>query len=175
MSFSFKKLCYQSRQHFNLKNYNGSFKEGHTNHQAHDGVTTFIHYTIPYQKLILNTSLQAIAFRNNIGRDVTIVYIYNSQSHNVSEDLLSTLFQQLSKPVMLTRDFNSCHQIWGNPANDNRGCPVLNSINKNQLNFLNDGRHTRTSDTSKSAIDLTIACPLVTAHPILKCHRQSFK
>ena len=30
-------------------------------------------------------------------------------------------------------------------------------INKNQINILNDGRHTRTSGNSKSAIDLTIA------------------
>ena len=36
---------------------------------------------------------------------------------------------------------------------------------KNQLSILNDGRHTRTSGTSKSAIDLTIASPSL--QPIL--------
>ena len=38
-----------------LKNYNGLFKEGHKNHRAHGGVAIFIHYTISYQNLILDT------------------------------------------------------------------------------------------------------------------------
>ena len=144
---------------FNLKNYNELFKEGNANHQAHGGVAIFIHYTIPYQKLILNTPLQAIAARINIGRDMTIVSIYNSQSHDTSENLLSTLFQQLPKPVALKRDFNSFHQIWRRPANDKRKCQVSNFINKNQLNILKDGRHTRASGISKSAFHLTIVSP----------------
>ena len=47
----------------------------------------------------------------------------------------------------------------GKPGNDVRGVRVLKFIEKKQLNILNDGRHTRTSGTSKSAIDLTIASP----------------
>ena len=47
----------------NLKNYNGLFKEGHMNDRAHGGVAIFIHEIIPFQKLILNTPLQAIAAR----------------------------------------------------------------------------------------------------------------
>ena len=62
----------------NLKNYNGSFKEGHTSIRALGGVEIFIRETIPYQIVTLNTQLQAIAARINIGKDVTIVSIYNS-------------------------------------------------------------------------------------------------
>ena len=80
---------------FNLKDYNGLIQEGHTDCPAHEGVAIFIHETIPYQKLILNTPLQAIAARIKIERDVTIVSIYNSRVHAISEYLLSTLFQQL--------------------------------------------------------------------------------
>ena len=115
---------------FNLKNYIVLFKEGHTNYRTHKVVASFIHVTIPYRKLILNTPLQAIAARSNIGRDVNIVSVYNSRSHATSEKLLSILFKQLPKPVMLTRDFNSYHQIWKSPANDNRGGQVSNFINK---------------------------------------------
>ena len=97
---------------FNLKNDNGLLKEGDTNYGTHGGVAIFIHETIPYQKLILTTSLQAIADRINIGRDVTIVSIYNSRSHALSEKLLSTLIQQVPKHVMLTGDFNSYNQKW---------------------------------------------------------------
>ena len=63
----------------NLKNYNGLFKEGHTDLRAHEGVAIFIHETISHQKVILNTPLQAITARINIGRDVTIVSIYRSR------------------------------------------------------------------------------------------------
>ena len=138
---------------FNLKNYKGLFKEWHTNIRAHGGVTIFIHKTNPYQKVILNTPVQAIAARISIGRDVTIVSIYNSRIHDISENPLSTLLQQLPKPVILTGDFNSLNQIWGSPVDDNRGDNVLSFINKNQLNILNDRRHTRTSGTLNSAID----------------------
>ena len=62
---------------FNLKNYYGLFKEGSTNYWAHGWVAIFIHETIPYQKWIFNTPLKAIGTRNNIGRDVTIISIYN--------------------------------------------------------------------------------------------------
>ena len=76
-----------------------------------------------------------------IGRDVTIVSFYNSRSNTISEYLISTLFQQLPKPLILTGDFNSFHQIWRSPANGNCGCQVLSFINKNQLKVLNDARH----------------------------------
>ena len=60
---------------FNLKNYNALFKEGHTNYRMYGKVAIIIHKTILYQKLILNTPLQAISARINIGRDVTMVSI----------------------------------------------------------------------------------------------------
>ena len=157
---------------FNFKNYNGLFREGHTNYQTHVGVAIFIHHTTPYKNLNLNTPLQAIAARITIGRDVTIVSIYNTRSRDIRENLLSTLFQQLPKHVILTRDLNSYHQIWGSPLNDNRGRKVLNSISTNQLNILNDGRHTGTSGTSKSAIDLTISSPSL--QPILSRNARHY-
>ena len=95
----------------NLKNYNSLLKEGHTNYRAYGRLAIFIHETIPYQKLILNTPLQALAARINIGRDVTIVSIYNSRSHAISENLLSTLFQQIPKPLILTGELNSYHKV----------------------------------------------------------------
>ena len=88
---------------------------------------------------------------------MTIVSIYSSRCHDISENLLSALFQQLPKSVKFTGDFNSYHQRCRNPANDDRGCQVLSLINKNQLNNFNDLRHTIISGTSKSAIDLTYA------------------
>ena len=90
-----------------LKNCNRLFKEWHTNYPEIEGAAVSIHKTFPYQKLIFNTPLQAISGRFNKGRDVTIVFIYNSRRHHLSKNLLTTLFQQLSEPVILTGDFIS--------------------------------------------------------------------
>ena len=59
-------LCFQetmlSKQtNLNLKKYMGLFKKGQTNILAHGKVAIFLHETVPYQKIILKTSLQAIA------------------------------------------------------------------------------------------------------------------
>ena len=101
---------------FNLKNYNGLFKEGHANDRAHGEVAMFNHETITYQNLIPNIPLQSISAKINIGRDVTIVSNYNSRSRAVNENLFSTLFQQIPKPVRLTGYFNNYHQIWESPG-----------------------------------------------------------
>ena len=86
-------LCIQEttlskQKNFNLKNYNGLFKEGQTKIRANGGVAIFIHETIPYQIVTLNTPLQAIAARINIWSDVTTVSNYNLRSHDISENLL---------------------------------------------------------------------------------------
>ena len=105
---------------FYMKYYNGLFN-GHIYCRAHVGVAIFIHETILHQKLTLKTPLRAISARVSKGRDVTIVPIYISRSHDITEKFLSTLVQQLPKPVVVEEDFNSYHQIWRNPVNDNRG------------------------------------------------------
>ena len=109
---------------FSIKNYNGLFKEGHINRRAHEGVAIFIHGNIPFKEITINTPLQAIAARINIGIDVAIVSIYNSRGEN----LLSTLFHQLPKPVRITGDFNSYNQISGSPEDDVRGVELLDFI-----------------------------------------------
>ena len=113
----------------NLNTYNGFFKEGHTNPRAPGEVAIFIKETIPYQKLILNTPLTAIIARIKIGRDVSIVSLYNLQSYAISDNLQSILFQHLPKIVILRGGLNSYHIIWGSAANDNRVCQVLGFIN----------------------------------------------
>ena len=113
-----------------IKNYSGLFKEGHINRQSHGGIAIFIHDNIPFKEITVNTPLQALVDRTNIGIYVTIVSIYNSRNHEISENVLSTLVHQLPKPVILPGDFNSYNQIWGSPENDVGGVKVLKFIEK---------------------------------------------
>ena len=73
---------------FNSKKYNWIIRKRHTNIGALGGVAIFIHETTPYQKVTLYTPLHAIAARINIESDVTIVSIYNSRSHGISDNIL---------------------------------------------------------------------------------------
>ena len=70
---------------FNIKNYIGLFK-GHINRRAHGGVTISIHGNIPFKEITVNTPLQAIAARINIGIDGTLVSTYNTRSHDIGEN-----------------------------------------------------------------------------------------
>ena len=105
---------------FNIKKYEGIFKERHKNRRAHEGVPVFIHKNILFKEITINTPLQVIAAGINIGIDVTVVSIYNSPSQDINENLLSTIFRQLPKPVILKGEFNSYNQIWVSPENDVR-------------------------------------------------------
>ena len=60
---------------FNIKNYNGLFKEGRINRRARGGVAIFILDNIPFKEIATYTPLQELAARSNIGIDVTVVSI----------------------------------------------------------------------------------------------------
>ena len=44
-----------TNQNFNLPNYNIERCDGHFNRRAHGGVATFIHSSLPYERIQLNT------------------------------------------------------------------------------------------------------------------------
>ena len=123
---------------FKLRHFIGIHKEGHLNHRAHGGVAIFIHETLPYKEIELNTPIQAVAAQISIGKPVTVASIYNSRSHQINESLLTDILKQLPKPVILTGDFNAYHHVWGSPEIDNRGTQVFNFTQNNNLNIIND-------------------------------------
>ena len=76
----------------------------------------FIHDSILPKKL--NTLLQAVAVTVNIYTELSVVTIYNSRNQGTNEQLLTVVLQKLPKPVILTGDFNSYLEYWGNSSND---------------------------------------------------------
>ena len=77
-----------------------------------------------------------------MGIEVTVFTIYYSISHVIEQQILTNLFQQITKPVFLTGDFNSYHEYWGNSSNDRRRNKVLNFTQKHQLYLMNYVIHT---------------------------------
>ena len=90
---------------------------------------------------------------------INFIIIYISRSHEINEQFLTDLFQQLPEPVKFKGVFNRYNEFWGNTSNDSRGNQVFDFIQKHQLNLLNHGRYTRAAGTSKSANDATKVSP----------------
>lgn len=144
---------------FNVSNYNCVRADGHFNRRAHGGVAVFVHESLPYLPVQLNTELQAVAVTVQLSRKITICSIYNSRSHSLTEQLLNNLINQLPAPIILMGDFNSYSPLWGSSSTDARGRAVESFIETNSLNVLNNGSPTRVGFNSESAIDLTIISP----------------
>jgi len=151
---------------FNIPNYNCVRRQGHINRRVHGGTALFIHESVPYNDLGLNTELEAVAISVNLDTTITVCSLYNSRNHNISEQLLNDLLQSLPQPALILGDINSYSIRWGSEATDVRGRIFENFLNTNNLITLNSGTPTRIGYNSETAIDVSIASPGVAA----SCH-----
>ena len=144
-----------------LPGYNIEKRDGHFNRSAHGGVCLYIHQDIPYHRIQLNTTIQAVAIRIQLSTVLTICNIYSSRQHQLTSEQLNDLYSQLPQPAILLGDFNAYNPLWGSAAIDSRGRAMETFMNNNNLNILNDGRPTRIGYQSETCIDLTICSPVL--------------
>ena len=144
---------------FKIPQYTVYRRQGHHNATDHGGVALLIHKSISHNFLPLRTELQAIAATIYLTRPITVVSIYSSRSHRLTEALMTELSQQLPSPVLLLGDFNSYHDMWGCERTDPRGVIMANTIDSLNLVLLNSGQPTRITLESETAIDLSICSP----------------
>ena len=129
-------------------------KQGHHSHIYHVGVALFIHNTIPYSQITIDSPLQIVAARIQLGNklvSVASIYIPGSTSTNLYE--LKNIVGQLPKHFLLLGDFNGHNQTWGDVRIDPRGRMLESPLIDENLNYLNDGSPTHVSNT---CIDLSI-------------------
>lgn len=112
----------------------------------------------PYQPVILDTNLLAIAARISIPAPITVVSIYLQRNGiNNLEQKLNHLIKQLDKPFLILGDVNAHHPEWGSAKCDGRGNIVHNVLQENDCIVLNDESYTYVKGTYTSAIDLSVA------------------
>ena len=140
----------------NLTNYNYIHKDGHTNYTIHGGVGLYIHETVPYTEIALDTQYQAVAARIHIKRTLTVASIYLSRAHQINKQNLIKLIKQLPKPLILLGDFNSYNMMWGSRETDARGRVIEEVTTDMDLVILNNGQPTRISYNVETAIDLSM-------------------
>ena len=110
------------------------------------------HYPIP-----LNTTLQAMAFRIRLRKDITICNMY-IQHQNLAFNDIQDLYNQLPKPAVMLGDFNARHTLWGDHQINQRGRTMEDFIMQNDVGMLNNGQptHFHAQTATESAIDLSI-------------------
>ena len=147
-------------QKFRIPHYHMFHTPGTFSGRYHGGVAILVHENLPiHPEIKLDTPLQAIAIRVNIGIRITICSIYNSRAHPLDKRLLARLLEQLPQPVLMVGDFNAYHPLWGSPTADVRGGIVESFIAESGLNILNDGSPTRVGGTSETHLDLSFISP----------------
>lgn len=145
----------------NIKGYNALCKQGHYNQRFHGGVALYIHNSVPFNKIDIQSETQIIAAQVSLSahKMVTIASVYIPPRANEDfEDLLACI-TALPKPFVIMGDFNAHHIDWGNRTNDRRGRLLQEFCQNNNINIINDGSATHISGTS---IDLTLVSPEIT-------------
>ena len=90
---------------FNLPHYSCYRRDGHFNVTPHGGVALFIHESIPFQTIGLNCALQAVAPVVQLDVPITICSLYASRNHNLTQESLSEVLDQLPAPMVILDDF----------------------------------------------------------------------
>ena len=144
---------------FRIPNYTILRREGHYSRRWHGGVALLIHDTIPMQEVELNTNIQAVAARVDIGHAVTVCSLYSAGAHQLTRQMLNNLFDQLADPVIIMGDFNAHNTAWNCQNTNERGRMLERVIAERNLNILNDGTPTRVSGEEESVIDISGCSP----------------
>ena len=76
------------------------------------GVAILSHATLPYTRVRLYTTLEAVAITLNSNKQYTICSIYLSPNNNVSKEDIQDLIRQLPQPFLLLGDFNAKQPLW---------------------------------------------------------------
>ena len=89
--------------------------------RSHGGCLLYVRHDIPQISVDLQTDLQAVAVKIDIGRTYTICSIYLPPNDDVSNEDLVDLIHQLPQPFLLLGDTNSRHPLWGDVLANTKG------------------------------------------------------
>ena len=106
-----------------VKRYSSYCKQGNVNRRYHGGVATYVHESIPTERLIIELHFQVVAMRVNIKKNltITIANTYLPGSTNFVRGEMCRIINSLPNPKILVGDFNAHNTVWGNECMDRRG------------------------------------------------------
>ena len=125
------------------------------------GLLTLVKSSIPFYQINVNSDLEALAIRINIGKEYTVCNIYVSPSEPVTTQQIINLVDQLPTPFILLGDLNARSDLWGDTVTNNHGHVIENLLANANICLLNDGSptHFHVQTNTESCIDLTLISP----------------
>ena len=138
---------------YNIVHSNRARQDGHER-----GAAILIHKRFNYDRLQLQTNLQAVAVSLYLDRKYTVCSLYLPH-HPVSQNQIDSLIRELPQPFLLLGDVNARSTFWGSDTTDSRGRLIENSIINNPISVLNNGEptHYHIQTNSYSTIDLSLS------------------
>ena len=125
------------------------------NHER--GAALLIHQAVNYTKIVLRTTLQAVAAKVTLGRTYSICSLYLPHVPITSEDI-KNLLDELPSPFIIFGDFNARNTLCNDSITNNRGSAIERILLRRNVGILNDGSpthfHLQTGTTS--VIDLAL-------------------
>ena len=126
------------------------------------GLAILIRSDSGFQRLPLNSPLQTMAVRLNVGPTlITLCNIYVSPREQLNHQDLNNLINQLPRPFLIGGDFNSTHTMWGNRSCNQRGLTLERLLTNTDLYLLNTNEitHLHIQSGTTSAIDMGFCTP----------------
>ena len=126
--------------------------------RAHGGAAIIVKKSLRHSVINLNSTLQAVAIRVILDREVTVCSLYLPPNDPFLLSDIQNLIDELPSPFLILGDFNAHNPLWGGDKADSKGEQIEDLINSNAVNLFNDGSMTFHSvpKNQLSAIDLTI-------------------
>ena len=113
---------------------------------------------MPCYRISLNTELEAIAIRIDIGKQYTVCNIYISPTEQISTNQIVHLINQLPAPFILLGDFNARSNYWGDSLTNSHGTQIENLLMTTEVCLLNSDAptHFHVQTATETCIDLAL-------------------
>ena len=116
-----------------------------------------------YKKIIINSNSDEIEvigckIKINENKSLDVVSVYINHNININMTNMDNILNKVQTPYIIGGDFNAHSMEWGCANNSPRGDVILDTLEKYDAVFLNDGSFTRLQipPNQSSAIDLTL-------------------
>ena len=146
-----------------IPDFNVINKEGPSGARQHGGVAMYIHRSVPFDPVDLDTPFQAVAATVHLKTRLTLCNIYCPPSQLLNPNELLQLFNQLPQPCLLIGDFNAYSTRWGCNTTNTRGRNMESFLENSELELLNNGAPTHPNRVQDTAIDLSLCSPQLLA------------
>ena len=148
---------------FRIPGYSIESQDEPISHMPHNRVVVSVPSSISYERIELQTPVQAIAIGARLHNTVTVCNIYAPGSQLLNCQMLDDIYRQLSQPIIFLEDFNAYNRLWGSNTTILRETQVEKFLEKHNLVLLNNGAPTRVVDGAETSLGLTMCSANIAA------------